>query len=116
MVDRLTGDLGKRCGIFVGVENDDDDVAKFSCSSSDTRPRFVLNRFDERVTSVAGVTLPKGDVNKMSILGSADDDDVGVAVDTTAGIGGGVFGISAYIDVGVGVDVFAGVLSFRSRR
>ena len=45
MLDRPIGDRGNRCGIFVGV-------VTFSCSSSDARPRFDLNRLDDSVTSL----------------------------------------------------------------
>jgi len=97
--------------ILVGVVK----VDTFSCSSSDARPRFVLNRFDESVTSLAERTFPKGDVSKMSILGNAvvDVDDEGVVADAT--LGGGEVGDSANVAVDV-VDGFAGVLSTLSRR
>ena len=61
MLFLLNGEVGKRCGIFIGVLKGD---VTFSCSSSDARPRFVLNLFvfcDE--------SLLNGDVISMLSLG-----------------------------------------------
>ena len=61
MLFLLKGEVGNRCGIFIGVLKGD---VIFSCSSSEARPRFVLNLFvfcDE--------SLLNGDVIRMFSLG-----------------------------------------------
>ena len=62
MLLRLKGEVGKRWGIFMGVLQGD--VVTFSCSSSEARPRFVLNLF-----AFCAESLLKGDVTRMSSRG-----------------------------------------------
>ena len=72
--DLLMGDDGKRWGILIGVLNDDDEA--FSCSSSEARPRFVLNRFEVCDASF-DERFPNGDVIRISIRGIVVDEEDG---------------------------------------